>query len=615
MLCPVMRRPSARSGVRGVGLLLLLMGLAAAGLPAPAGAGPAPEPLRQAAEGLVGNATQIARSLSPAAEPTRPAKNGEELAGLFRLTAADCGGAAVSGTYFRMNDPGGGLVQNTSSGCVDKTYTDLAPGRDGGLSTVDYQPNPNPAFDSEGNGANDRITLPQGFFGPRFSTATNPKDPQTGLDVPLPKVVHDGAGKLAGDLRAFAAAYQRQHFNQGSPKPDGSTPGRSRGPTGTYDPATRKFTLEWSSTIVGGPFNNFTGTWHFEGVFEPAKTTAGDGEDPGPGEQPPDEGGLPPLLPLPLAGASAVSLAPPAPAAAASTATARVAGQVAAGELKGVFRITPASCSSGPPTGTFFRMIQPGGNVDAGPYLPNNDSTCADKTYTDLSPGKDGGLSTVAYQPQPNPPFDANGGGANDRITMPKKFFGAFFATATNETDPQASGKTALPSIVFDGAGKLSGDLRAFAAAYQNQHFNQGSPKPDGSKPGLTAGPTGTFDPSTNKFSLEWTSTIVGGPFDKFTGKWHFEGTYEPAAAAVVPTTPTGGGGTTTSPAAASPTSGAGAGTQVAAPGTSVPPESMAQTGPPWSARLPASLLALGLVFRRVSRRMRSAVKTEGQKG
>ena len=595
-------RNRACSGARRHGVRLLLLGfvgLVTAGLPAAAGAGPAPDPVGHLADGVIERTAEAAGSLSGSLGPNRPVAGGQELKGLFRIDRANCGGAP-SGSYFRMHDPGGSLVQNTSSGCTDKTYTDLTPGRDGGLSTAVFQPHPDPAFDGDGNGTNDRITMPQGFFGPRFSTATNPKDPQTGTDVALPKVVYDGAGKLSGDLRSFAAGYQRQHFNQGAPKPDGSTPGATKAPAGTYDAATKKYMLEWSSTIVGGPFNNFTGTWHFEGTFDPA-TKAYGGESPSQ-PSPPEHGGASPLpVPLPLAGTGPVAgsssvrpAAAPAP---------RVSGAVAAGPLKGLFRLTPASCSSSQASGSYFRMIQPNGNGETGPYLPNNDSTCSDKTYTDLTPGKDGGLSTVAYQPQPNPPFDSNGGGANDRITLPKKFFGAFFATATNETDPQTGAKTVLPSVVLDGGGKLSGDLRAFAAGYQNQHFNQGSPKPDGSRPGLTADPTGTLDSATGKFNIQWRSTIVGGPFDKFTGVWHFEGTFEPQASASPVTPPGPGTGTPAAPAAASPKSAPTAARSVpqnaaVSAATSTTP----RTGPPWPIGLPVGLLGFGLLGHRLSR-------------
>jgi hypothetical protein len=521
-----------------------------------------------------------------------PTANGEDLKGLFRLDPADCGGGAASGTYFRMIQPGGSadgpFIENNSSACADKTYTDLQPGKDGGLSTAAHQPHPEPAFDPGGNGVNDRITMPKGFFGRNFSTATNPTDPQTSTAAPVPTVTHDGSGKLGGNMSAFAAAYGNQHFNQGSPKPDGSNPGLTAGPTGTYDSASRRFTLEWSSTIVGGPFNNFTGKWHFEGTFEPAASPQDESPQPDEG----DDGLL--GLPLPLPGTQP-SAAP----------AARLTAGQAAGELKGLFRLTAASCTGGTPSGTYFRMIQPGGSAKDGPYLSNNSSNCSDQTYTDMQPGKDGGLSTVAFQPHPDPPFTTSGGsqeGVNDKITQPKGFFGSKYSTATNSTDPQTNLPTVLPKVVVDGAGKLTGDMRAFAAAYQGQHFNQGAPKPDGSTPGATTLLTGTYDSATKKFSMEWTSTIVGGPFDNFTGKWHLEGVFEPAAGATPApaatgtsggsTTGSGGSGTSALPAATGQTTGA----QVAGTGAT------ARTGPPWSATLPAVFLALAWAGRRLTR-------------
>ncbi len=576
-------RPHWGAGrVRVAGLAALTI-LSTAGFAFP----PPPDAVRQAVEDLG------VPDLPAAVVPTA---GGEDLKGLFRLDAASCESGAASGTYFRMIQPGGRpdgpFIENNSSACADKTYTDLQPGKDGGLSTVAHQPHPDPAFDPSGNGVNDRITLPKGFFGRNFSTATNPTDPQTSAAAPVPTVTHDGAGNLSGNMSAFAAAYGGQHFNQGSPKPDGSSPGLTSGPTGTYDAATKRFALEWSSTIVGGPFNNFTGKWHFEGTFEPAGGAPA--QTPSPDE---GDGGGDGLfgLPLPLPGA-------PPSAAATPVADRLVAGQ-AAGELKGLFRLTAASCTAGNPSGTYFRMIQPGGTAADGPYLSNTSSKCTDQTYTDMEPGKDGGLSTVAFQPQPEPPFTSEGGsqqGANDKITMPKEFFGSKYATATNQTDPQTNLPTVLPKVVVDGAGKLSGDMRAFAAAYQGQHFNQGAPKPDGSTPGATTLLTGTYDSGTRKFSMEWTSTIVGGPFDNFTGKWHLEGVFEPAVTA---TTGTSGGSTTgssgsgTSALPSTAATGQTTAAQVAGTGTT------ARTGPPWPATLPAALLGLAWAGRRLTRR------------
>ena len=37
-----------------------------------------------------------------------------------------------------------------------------------------------------------------------------------------------------------------------------------------YDAATGAFVISWTSQIVGGPFNGFSGYWHLQGHFTPA---------------------------------------------------------------------------------------------------------------------------------------------------------------------------------------------------------------------------------------------------------------------------------------------------------------------------------------------------------
>jgi hypothetical protein len=197
--------------------------------------------------------------------------------------------------------------------------------------------------------------------------------------------------------------------------------------------------------------------------------------------------------------------------------------------LVGLFKLVPGMCSdAGVTSGTYFRMIQPGGQPGSGPYVPNGDSACGDKTWSPMTPGTDGGLRTGAFQPQDSTPFDAGGNGVSNKIAQPTKWFAVTYSVATNELDPQTNVKTKQPEIFVQG-GKLSGDLSAYAAAWNGQHFNQGSPKPGGQRPGLTSGPTGTYDAATKKFTLDWTSQIVGGPFNNFTGTWHFEGTFQKA--------------------------------------------------------------------------------------
>jgi len=195
--------------------------------------------------------------------------------------------------------------------------------------------------------------------------------------------------------------------------------------------------------------------------------------------------------------------------------------------LVGTFGVTAAVCTSGAPTsGSYFRMVQSGGTTTAGPFVPNADSTCGDKSYSALAPGTAGGLTTGKYQPDPSPAFDSAGNGLAGAIVTPTKFFGVNFAVSTNATDPQSKTSTKKPVIKVSGK-KLSGDLDAVSVAYGNQQFNQGAPKPDGSTPTGTAGPTGTYDAKTGKYTLEWSSAIVGGPFDGFTGIWHLEGTFK----------------------------------------------------------------------------------------
>ena len=55
------------------------------------------------------------------------------------------------------------------------------------------------------------------------SLSTNAKDPQTGKSVPAPIVEVDN-GKLSGQVQAWSAQWNHQSFNQGSPKPGGTSP-------------------------------------------------------------------------------------------------------------------------------------------------------------------------------------------------------------------------------------------------------------------------------------------------------------------------------------------------------------------------------------------------------
>jgi hypothetical protein len=207
-----------------------------------------------------------------------------------------------------------------------------------------------------------------------------------------------------------------------------------------------------------------------------------------------------------------------------------LAAPAAAGstQLVGTFELTPGSCAHGKVAGTYLQMILPSGS-SSGPFMSNSDSSCSNQAYTIVSGGTDGGLVTGGYQPTPQPPFTASGNARANRITAPAQYEGTAFATATEPVDPQTHTKVSAPTVTNNG-GRLSGDLRSFAVTWNNQNFNQGSPKPDGTYPGDTSRPTGTYNAATGAFTLNWTSQVVGGPFDKFTGKWHLVGRFVPAA-------------------------------------------------------------------------------------
>jgi hypothetical protein len=199
---------------------------------------------------------------------------GTPLVGTFTITAGSCSGGTASGTYLRMvlsggTNAAGPYFSNSDSTCSDNTYTPLAPGSEGGLVTGSYEAQASPAFDSAGNALAARITAPVAFEGVKFSTATNPVDPQTGLNVPAPSIELNGT-TLSGNLQSFGVSWNNQEFNQGSPKPDRSSPGNTTPVTGVYNPSSGDYTLQWSSQVVGGPFNGFSAFWNLTGRFVPA---------------------------------------------------------------------------------------------------------------------------------------------------------------------------------------------------------------------------------------------------------------------------------------------------------------------------------------------------------
>lgn len=228
-------------------------------------------------------------------------------------------------------------------------------------------------------------------------------------------------------------------------------------------------------------------------------------------------------------------------------------------ELVGLLRLTPGSVKDGKVAGSWFRMVQVGGNVKSGPYMKNADSPADGGQATLLQAGTSGGLRLGGYQSQPTPAFAPDGDSRAGAITQPVKFFGVRFSISTNPVDPQTKAHVAPPTVyVHDG--KLTADLSSWGVTWNHQVFNQGAPKPvpdtAAKAPGqakaekvwdwvagtyLESAPaptitgksaTGTYDAKTGAFVLEWTSLIQGGPFNRFIGLWHLQGTFEKAGLA-----------------------------------------------------------------------------------
>jgi len=197
--------------------------------------------------------------------------------------------------------------------------------------------------------------------------------------------------------------------------------------------------------------------------------------------------------------------------------------------LIGAFHFTAGHCTTTGASGTYFRMIDPGGTIANGKFFNNPDSTCHDKSYSVQQAGTDGGLITGSYQPASGKAFDATGNALASRITQPGSFTAIHFAISTNPVDPQTGRHVPAPMITVNNS-TLSGQITAWSAAWNNLYFNQGSPKPDGSRPGLTSPLTGTYDTTTHHFVITWASQVVGGPFNGFTGYWHLEGTFTPSS-------------------------------------------------------------------------------------
>ncbi|HEY9053145.1 MAG TPA: hypothetical protein VIQ03_16475 [Gammaproteobacteria bacterium] len=147
----------------------------------------------------------------------------------------------VSNGLFNLNSPigsGGGYESSTGAFVLDSGI---------------YQGDVN-------NIMNDYIVTWQfGYFGSVYNF-TAPSNPEFSYDAggpPPSGFVDDTSNTIVMDLSSWFAWWNGIVFNQGSPNA-----------TGTYDPATGIFILNWSKLIVGGPFSGTTGYWQLTGFVE-----------------------------------------------------------------------------------------------------------------------------------------------------------------------------------------------------------------------------------------------------------------------------------------------------------------------------------------------------------
>jgi hypothetical protein len=177
-------------------------------------------------------------------------------------------------------------------------------------------------------------------------------------------------------------------------------------------------------------------------------------------------------------------------------------------------------------TGSYFRMLLPGATDK---YFLNPNSKAKDRSYTLFIPGSDRGLKLGAFQQPPTPAFASDGFALASDIVKPMTFASIDFSISTAPTDAQSGTADVVPSLSVTG-NRVTGNFSAWTAEWNSIYFNQGSPKPGNTYPGLTRPVTGTYDKKTKAYQIIWYSLIVGGPFNGFTGYWHLQGTLLPSS-------------------------------------------------------------------------------------
>lgn len=203
------------------------------------------------------------------------------------------------------------------------------------------------------------------------------------------------------------------------------------------------------------------------------------------------------------------------------------------GELEGVFSVDPGLCGNlGPESGSWFRMIEPGGNKLQGPFVTNFDSLCPDQAYSLLSPGTIG-FRAGEFQKHPRPAFDAATNGLAGEIIGPTRFYSVNLALSSEDISP-LTGKSLPPPrfLAVNETGVEDSDewtlmatLESLFISWNGEFFEQGAPHAEGYA-GATTSPRGSLNLKTGRYYIDWQSQVQGGVFDGYIGEWHLEGIF-----------------------------------------------------------------------------------------
>lgn len=204
---------------------------------------------------------------APAAAP-----QANEMVGTFTISAGSCGPAGPAGSWLQLSK-GGSPIPNPLSPCQNGNYTTLSQGTQG-LLTGQFQPDPTPTFDGNGNSLASAIIKPTPFLGAAFGAATDAQNEQTAPSgpavFPVPYAVLDASGtSFVANLAAMNFTYNgTPNGTCASGNGVGCYSVGSSSVQGSYSPGTHAYTMQWTGQVVGGAFNGATATFHLTGSFE-----------------------------------------------------------------------------------------------------------------------------------------------------------------------------------------------------------------------------------------------------------------------------------------------------------------------------------------------------------